>query len=117
MTFWTRKPSLVEQMVEMMKEDRRVQAEMQARQFDVLTARMQSVTEQTGVIRDYLKLFTETSKPEVRTMTNADEVGVEQKMKDRRRLDDQQIMEKMPVDMADWMGQMGQVFNDLKGEY
>lgn len=115
MGWFSRKPSLQEELIHLMKEDRRVQAELQKQQQETLTAMMNAVTAQTGVIRDYLKMFTEAPKPEVRIMTDVDEIRTEEKIRQQQLADDQQVLAKLPVQVEDWFGQMDDMFKNMKG--
>lgn len=115
--WFSRKPSVMDQLLEMMREDRRIMQEGQQAQLRMMQGMLEASTAQAGIIRDYLKIFTEAPQPEVRVMTNMDEVATEERLRQLKLRDDQQVLEKLPVSIEEWNGQMDQLFDDMKGSF
>jgi hypothetical protein len=110
------KASTEERLLALLEANQRQQAELQLQQMDVLGGMLNAVQEQSKLIGGYLKMFTDVPKPEVRIMTDADEIRTEERIKQRKLADDLLALEKLPVEQTDWLGQMDGLFKDLKGE-
>jgi hypothetical protein len=89
-------------------------SQQNAQQVELMGKMVEGVSQQAKVMQEYFKIFTEAPKPEVRQMTDVDEVALETKMRTKRLTDDTQVMRQMPVGNVEWAQQMNDFFADLK---
>lgn len=89
--------------------------EMQLKHLEAMQVMVESTVKQAEVIKDYLKIFTDAPKPEVRSMTDVDELKLEQAR--HRAQEDEAFVARFTQDQTfDPQQWLNQTVSELRAE-